>query len=125
MVKSFITVIIASLLIVVGAWVENYNVKKNFSALERLAQINQEKALQESITQADIDVFQDTWIDCKKTLHIWIPHNEIKEIELWVSEAVACVRNEKYPDVAEKLEVVIELCEQVPHTFRLQWSNIL
>ena len=125
MVKSMMTVIFSAIIIFCGVMAEQRTVNKSFCSLRQIAEINQQKALDESISADDITVLQNKWIKEKKNLHVWIPHNEIKEIELWIAESVRCVKNEKFPDAAEKLEVVIELCEQVPKTFSISWQNIL
>ncbi len=125
MVKSIITIFIACLLIAVGSVVEYKTINDSFNELEKTAIICKEKALDESLTTDDVLVLQNKWIKRKKQLHVWIPHNEIKEMELWIAECVQTTANEKYPDSAEKLEVVIELCQQIPKTFSVSWQNIL
>lgn len=125
MVKSIISVIITLILIFVGGAVESYYIHKSFDQLNRLAIINQIKADEQTISPEDTDVLQDLWIKKKKTLHAVIPHNEIKEIELWISEAVKCVKEGKFSDASIKLEVVAELCEQVPKNFKFSFENIL
>ena len=125
MVKSIVTVIISFSIIFAGAFAEQRNINKSFNELKTIAEITQKKVQEKNVTTDDVLVLQNKWIKKKKTLHVWIPHNEIKEIELWISECVMCVKNEKYPDASEKLEVVIELCEQIPKSFSVSWQNIL
>ncbi len=125
MVKSLISVLIACLLIAVGSVLEYKTITNSFNELKQTAVICKEKAEDESLTTDDVLILQKKWIKRKKQLHVWIPHNEIKEMELWIAECVQTTANEKYPDSAEKLEVVIELCEQIPKTFSVSWQNIL
>jgi hypothetical protein len=109
----------------VGGAVESHYVNKSFKELNRLAVINQIKADEQTISCEDTTLLQKTWIKKKKTLHAVIPHNEIKEIELWISEAVKCVKEGKFSDASIKLEVVAELTEQVPKNFKFTFENIL
>ncbi len=125
MVKSTISVIIVTILLVIGSIFEYKTVNNSFSELEKTAKICQQKAIEETLVEDDVLVLQNKWLKNKKRLHVWIPHNEIKEIELWIAECVRTTANEKYPDSAEKLEVIIELCQQVPKTFAISWQNIL
>ncbi len=125
MVKSIISVIITLSLIFVGGSMETHYINKSFKELNTLATINQIKADDEIITSEDIATLQKLWVKKKKSLHAVIPHNEIKEIELWISEAVKCVKNGKLEDASVKLEVVAELTEQVPKNFAISFENIL
>lgn len=125
MVKSTISVIIVTILLVIGSIFEYKTVNNSFKELEKTAKICQQKAIEETLAEDDVLILQNKWLKNKKRLHVWIPHNEIKEIELWIAECVRTTANEKYPDSAEKLEVIIELCQQVPKTFAISWQNIL
>ena len=68
---------------------------------------------------------QKNWLEKKKALHIFIPHNDIKEVDLWLAESATLVRDEKWDDAISKIEVLKELSEQIPKTFTLSWENIL
>lgn len=125
MVKSTISVIIVTILLVIGSIFEYKTVNNSFSELEKTAKICQQKAIEETLVEDDVLILQKKWLKNKKRLHVWIPHNEIKEIELWIAECVRTTANEKHPDSAEKLEVIIELCQQIPKTFAISWQNIL
>ena len=125
MVKSIISTIITLLIIIIGAVTENFFVTKSFKQLNTIATICQQKAEENTINYNDVMVLQNTYINKKKVLHIFIPHTEIKEMELWISETVKCVKDNKFLDASLKLEVVIELTEQIPHNFILSWQNIL
>ena len=61
----------------------------------------------------------------KKTLHVLIPHNEIKEIDLWLSECCGLLETKTFDDALTKLTVVSELIEQIPKTFSFRIENIM
>ena len=125
MVKSIVSVIITLSLIFIGGIVESHYIKDSFKDLNRIAVISQIKADEGTISTEDTANLQKLWIKKKKTLHAVIPHNEIKEIELWISEAVKCVKEQNYADASIKLEVVAELTEQIPRNFKFSFENIL
>ena len=85
----------------------------------------EQKIDDEIATLDDVYAVQKNWLNKKKVLHIFIPHNEIKEIDLWLAETVTLVRDKEWTDAISKVEVLIELSEQIPNTFRLKWENIL
>ena len=68
---------------------------------------------------------QKNWIEKKHVLHIFIPHSEIKEVDLWLSEAATLVRDKEWHDAISKIEVLKELSEQIPMSFKITLENIL
>ena len=84
-----------------------------------------EKVDAETATQDDVYAVQSNWIEKKKVLHIFIPHNDIKEVDLWLSESATLVRDKEWKDAISKIEVLKELSEQIPKTFTLSLENIL
>ena len=83
------------------------------------------KVDEHTATPDDVYAVQKNWLEKKKSLHTIIPHTEIKEVDLWISEAVTLVRDKEWEDAISKIEVLIELSEQIPKTFTLSLSNIL
>ncbi len=125
MLKALITAL-ASLLIIVGASLfEQTYLSSSFDEFERAVTATYEKTENHTAVKDDVLSVQDLWIEKKKTLHIFIPHNDIREIDLWVSEAVTLVENKKWEDALSKLEVVLEMVEQIPKTYALKIENIL
>ena len=125
MVKSLISMLVVSALLFFGALFENHYVSTQFSDFHKVLCTLYEKVDENVALQEDVYAVQDNWLEKKKRLHAFIPHNEIKEIELWISEAVKCVKEGKFADASIKLEVVAELCEQVPKNFKFSFENIL
>ena len=125
MVKALVSALV-SLLIIVGASVfEQTYLNKSFKEFENIVKITYDKVENKTAVKEDVLNAQNMWVEKKKTLHIFIPHNDIKEIDLWVSEAVTLVENKKWDDALSKLEVVLEIIEQIPKTYSLRVENIL
>ena len=124
MVKSIISMIIVSLLLTTGAIWESIFINNQFDDLHNALQIVYEKVDQHTATTDDIYSLQKMWLDKKKSLHTVVPHNDIKEVDLWISETVTLVRDQEWSDAISKIEVLIELSEQIPKTFTLSPSNI-
>lgn len=124
MVKSIISVIVATALIAAGAYLENANLKKSFDQIINATDEITRKLEEKSAEVEDILSLQKLWIEKKRALHVYIPHAEIKELDLWISECVTYVKFEKYDEAIAKLEVVKELCEQIPKTFAVKWENL-
>ena len=125
MVKTIISVIVVACFITVGAILENSFIHKQFDELEIILDTLYEKVEAETAVKEDAYSVQKNWIEKKKYLHVFIPHNEIKEIDLWLSESVTLIDDKEWSDAISKIEVLKELCEQIPKTFTIAWENIL
>lgn len=125
MVKAFITTIVGIAIIVGASIFENAYIEKTFSNFNSAVFEVYQKTENETATKEDVLAVQNLWIKNKKTLHVFIPHNDIKEFDLWISEAVSLVEKKMWEDALSKLEVVIEMTEQIPKTYTLRIENIL
>ena len=124
MVKSVISMIIVAILLFCMAAFEADFVKRQFCEFDTVLEVLYEKVSDETATEDDVYAVQKNWLDKKRYLHAFIPHNEIKEIDLWLAESVKLVREKKWTDAVSKIEVLKELSEQIPKTFSVTWENI-
>lgn len=125
MVKSIWYIVVTLLIIAALSTTEYFIVKKTFDTLETAFSEVENKLENDNCTKNDILAVQKLWIKSKRTLHIFIPHNEIKEVDLWVSECVYYAGKEDSKEAAAKIEVAKELFEQIPKTFLIRIENIL
>ena len=125
MVRSIISMLCVAIILALGAIYENNFVTRQFDEMHTVLQTLYEKVDEKSATQDDVYAVQENWLEKKRFLHAFIPHNEIKEIDLWLSESATLVRDKEWSDAISKIEVLIELTEQIPKTFRLSWENVL
>ena len=124
MVKSAVSMIIVAVLLTVGALFEADFVHRQFNEFDEVLSVLYEKVNEQTAVEDDVYAVQKNWLDKKKYLHVFIPHNEIKEIDLWLAEAVKLVRDEEWHDAVSKVEVLKELSEQIPKTFMVSWENV-
>ena len=124
MVKTIISMLAVAAILVCGALYEADFTKRQFEELSAVLEVLYEKTDAETAVEDDVYAVQKNWVDKKKYLHIFIPHNEIKEIDLWLAESVKLVRDKKWEDALSKIEVLKELTEQIPKTFQVSIENI-
>ena len=124
MVKTFISTIVVALLLCCLAVYESDFTKRQCEELSVVMETLDEKVGDKTAVEDDVYAVQKSWLDKKRYLHIFIPHNEIKEIDLWLAESVKLVRDEKWEDALSKIEVLRELAEQIPKTFAVTLENI-
>ena len=114
MVRSIISMIIVALLLSVGVIYETTFIHGEFKTLAVETDILYEKIQDETATENDVYTLQYKWINAKEKLHAFIPHNEIKEFDLWIAETIKLVNAEKCS---------ISLFLQRSHRFRKRWSS--
>ena len=125
MVKSIISVIVASLILLLASLYEQNYINTTFNELKDSFVIIYNKIESDTAVKDDILSAQKLWISKKEKLHIFISHNEIKEVDLWIAETVTLVENGKKEDAVSKIDVVIELMEQIPKSFSFKIENLL
>ena len=125
MVRSIISMICVAAILVAGTLYETNFVRRQFDEFDAVLEVLYEKVDRETAVQDDVLAVQKSWIDKKKHLHIFISHNEIKEIDLWLAEAVTLVRDKEWADAISKIEVLRELAEQLPKSFAISIENIM
>lgn len=124
MVKSIISLISVCIILVVGAVLETNFINREFNDFHGVLDVAYEKVLNQTAVEDDVYAVQNNWLDKKAKLHAFIPHNDIKEIDLWIAETVTLVRDKEWHDAISKIEVLKELTEQIPKTFLISFSNI-
>lgn len=112
-------------ILVVGSILEYTAVNDTFQKFNEELVVLQQKVEEEIAVKDDALKVQNFWIEKKKTLHVIIPHNDIKEIDLWISECCSLIDSKMFDDALSKIEVAIELVEQIPKTFGLRLENIM
>ena len=125
MVKCIVSTIVVSVLLIAGAIFETLFINRQFNDFDEILTTLYQKIDLECATIDDVYAVQNNWIEKKKVLHVFIPHNEIKEVDLWLSESATLVRDKEWKDAISKIEVLKELAEQIPKTFILSLENIL
>ena len=125
MVKTLVTMLCVLVIIVAGALYEGDFVQRQFVEIQEVLTILGEKVEKETAVEDDVKAVQENWLEKKKYLHAFIPHNEIKEVDLWMSEIKKLVRDKKWEDVISKIDVLKDLCKQIPKVFLVSPENIL
>ena len=125
MVKSVCSMLCVFILLIVGAVCENGFVIKQFEEFEAIAEELYEKTEEHVSVKDDAVALQDNWLDKKKYLHNFVPHTEIKEMDLWISEAITLIEEENWDDALPKIKVIKDLALRIPDTFKISLENIL
>ena len=82
MVKSICSMLCVLVIIVVGALCESTFVIKQFEEFESASESLYEKTEEQTAVKDDAVALQENWLNKKKYLHNFIPHTEIKEMDI-------------------------------------------
>lgn len=124
MVKSIISAACALIILFAAAFYEGTYVKNTFNAFHSYLSQTEEKLERQTACAEDARALQRFWLDKKRVLHVFIPHNEIKEIDLWLAECAAFTAEGDFEEAKSKITVLLCLSEQIPKTFLLKAENI-
>ena len=124
MVKSIISMIAVAIILAAGMIFETAFIHGEFKELAAETEILYDKIEAKTANENDVYALQTKWVIAKEKLHAFISHNEIKEFDLWIAETVKLVSAEMWDEALSKIEVVMELEEQIPKTFEFSWANV-
>lgn len=124
MVKSVITVIVSALILAGAAIYEQIYVNSAFDRLLEQALIMQEKEINKTATPADAENVRNCWIKEKEKMHAFISHNDIKELDMWLSEGIAFTKSGKYEEAYTKYVVIADLCKSIPKGYFIRFENV-
>ena len=125
MVKIIYSILISVLILALAGVGEQIYLKRTFDSLHEDFTMAYLKIKEEKATADDANAIRTRWIAQKKKLHFFISHNDIKEMDLWLSEAVAYLKLGNVEESVSKLEVAIHLTEQIPQNYLIRFENIL
>ena len=112
-------------MLVAGTIYEQTVVLRQFNEFNSQVTTLIEKSQNEEITIEEVKDMQTSWRSKKKFLHVFIPHNDIKEIDLWISESISFCEYKNYEELTDKLKVLKDLSNEIPKTFLIRPDNIL
>ena len=125
MVKTLISIFITlGLLVGISAY-ELYHVKETFAIFHEALESLYYKTENERASHEDGKIVRKIWVREKRDLHIWIPHNAIENLDFHLSEALGYLYEGQFTDALPKIEVLIDMAENIPHAFEFNIQNIL
>ena len=80
---------------------------------------------EERATHEDGNALRLSWENEKRKLHIWLPHTAIENVDYHLNEALGYLYQENYADALPKIEVIIDMAENIIRSISLLPENIL
>jgi hypothetical protein len=84
-----------------------------------------EKTENEEATKEDATAVRTLWQGKKRKLHIFVPHNDLTQVDYRLNEVVGLLYAEDYEHALCSLEVVREMAKNLPDSYNIKLENIL
>lgn len=124
MVKTLISIVVAAALLVGVSLFSISYVNDTFIFFQSALLALYDKTEAQTATYEDGTAVQRFWEEKKKSLHVWIPHTAIQEVDYQLYEAVGYLYVKDYQSALPKIEVVLGMCENIPQSYTLSLENI-
>ena len=124
MIKTIVSIIISLGLILTVTIYEHRRVKTTFEDFGKVLTTLYEKTEAGEVTYEDGTSTEEFWENKKNTLHIWLPHTAILEIDYQLYEAVGYLYVRDYKSALPKIEILLGMCENIPQSYRFSIENI-
>lgn len=124
MIKTVISIFISFFLLVGLGFYETQQVAKTFTLFESALRSLYDKTEAGRATYEDGTAVQRFWEEKKQFLQVWLPHTPLSEVDYQLYEAVGFLYVQDYKSALPKIEVLIGMCENIPHSYTLTIENI-
>ncbi len=124
MVRTIASILISFALIFGLTFYEIDYVQRVFGAFHTILDTLYQKTESHTATYEDGTSVRYYWEKRKQTLHIWLPHTMLQEVDYHLDEAIGYLYNDDYSNALAQLEVAAELSEEIPRSYALILQNI-
>ena len=124
MIRTIASIFITLGLILGVSFYESYRVDKTFDELRFAFETLQEKTELGTATYNDGVAARSFWDKKKETLHFWLPHSALQEIDFQLNEAIGFLSLDDNEGALPKIEVLIGLTDAIPHSYNFDVKNI-
>ena len=124
MVKTIISILLSFAFILGLSIYEIYYVRDTFSHFHEILDSLYQKTESYTATYEDGIAIRTYWEHEKHTLHIWLPHTMLQEVDYHLDEAIGYLYNDDYANALAQLEVARELSLEFPRSYSFSLQNI-
>ena len=124
MIRTLASIFITLGLIFGVAAFEIYYVNRVFDHFHYTLNALYQKTETRTVTYEDGVALQNYWREKKKVLHVWLPHSALQEVDYQLDEAVGYIYLQDYQSALPKIEVLLGLSENIPHSYTVSVQNI-
>ncbi len=124
MIRTSVSIILSFALIFGLTFYEIDYVQKTFTCFHDILDTLYQKTESHAATYEDGTSVRYYWENEKRTLHVWLPHTMLQEVDYHLDEAIGYLYNDDFSNALAQLEVAIQLAEEIPRSYALIPQNI-
>lgn len=125
MTKSILAGLIALILVVGCGVCEVLVLRNSYKTLhEECAEIVK-LAQGETLTAERFNDFRNNWVELRETSELFLPHQDVYELNLRFAESQAYVEQQDFPQLLAHLSVIEELLSYVPHLMTPSFNHLV
>ena len=124
MVKTIVSILLSFAVIFGLSFYEMYYVRNTFEQFREILDSLYQKTESYTATYEDGTAVRSYWEHEKRTLHVWLSHNMLQEVDYHLDEAIGYLYNDDYANALAQLEVARELSVEIPRSYSLMPQNI-
>ncbi len=107
--------LIALLVILVAGIFEVVYVNQEYAKVEQQCKVLLDKAKDKTLTTNEFDDFYKNWHNLREKSELFLPHVDVYEINLRISESKALLDNGDFEMVYAQLEIAHNLLQYIPN----------
>ncbi len=124
MIKTIASIVLSFGLIFGLSFYEIWYVRQKFERFHTILNTLYQKTESHTATYEDGTSVRYYWENEKHSLHVWLPHTMLQEVDYHLDEAIGYLYNDDYSNALAQLEVAIELSLEIPRSYSLIPQNI-
>ncbi len=124
MIRTIVSIVLSFGLIFGLSFYEIWYVQTTFTRFHKILNTLYQKTESHTATYEDGTSVRYYWEEEKQTLHVWLPHTMLQEVDYHLDEAIGYLYNDDYSNALAQLEVAIELSLEIPRSYSLIPQNI-
>ena len=124
MIRTIASIILSFALIFGLSYYEITYVQRTFSYFYEILNSLYQKTESKIATQEDGVAVRHYWEEKKRSLHVWLPHTMLQEVDYHLDEAIGYLYHDDFPNALAQLEVTVELSKEIPRSYGLKVQNI-
>ena len=124
MIRTLASIFITLALLIGVSVFEIIYVNSVFDHFHATLQSLYQKTEAATATYEDGVAVQTYWRAKKKILHVWLPHTALQEVDYQLDEAVGYMYVKDYKSTLPKIEILLGLSENIPHSYSFKLQNI-
>ena len=124
MIRTLISIAVTLALILTLSIYEMYYVHDTFHHFTAILQALRQKTELQTATYEDGMAVRSYWEHEKHTLHVWLPHTMLQEVDYHLDEAIGYLYNDDYANALAQVEVARELSLEFPRSYSFSLQNI-